>query len=420
MKRLIGCVVALVCVFAWMLPARAEAATPSTNSALERVGACIAGGGEGDLQLLIDTSGSLAQTDPTDARVAAAKYLMGQLSTFVSTNNARIDVAIAGFAAQFEQQMNWTQLTSGSLPGIDAKLDTFSHQNSGQDTDYWNALTGARKSLEAQGATSGAHCPMVVLITDGEYSIQPRDTLSAAQVKQQGDPKPYAPNQKLNTVAQANAAVADGIKDLCRPTGLADQLRSDNITTVAIGLSSFQKPDFSLLQGISTGTTGTPCGSLTKPAPGAFFKADNIDDLFFAFDQFAAPGEAPIAQTAGVCTKTACPQGAHTFVVDSSIGRVHALADSTVSGAQVQLRAPSGKVLDLQMGSSAQHGTLASANITWRWVSPRTISVDLQPTNNAQWTGQWALTFIAQTSGSRGRACICSVISCPCGPTRRV
>lgn len=398
MKRIAAALAVLGLVALGAAPA-AHATAPDTanNEALQRVGACIAGGGEGDVLLLIDTSGSLQQTDPTNARVSAAKYLVSQLNNFSATNKTPIDVAVAGFAATYMPQLGWSKLGSGTA-SVDSVLDKFDSQNRGGDTDYWTALTGARKALAAQSGGAGTHCPMLVVFTDGEYSIEPRG--GVGQVA--GDPKPYAPDNPLKTTADVQAALKAGETDLCRPTGLADQIRSDGITTVAVGLSGKVPPDFGLLRGLSTGTGGTQCGALTQPSPGAFFEAAGINDLFFAFDQFATPGQKPVTQKSGLCAAAMCSRGTQSFVVDASIGRVHGLATSTVDATSVVLRAPSGKMLTLAQGA-AKAGSLPGANVTWSWVSPQTLSFDLKRSDDKQWTGQWSISFVANNTAGKSR-----------------
>lgn len=372
---------------------------PNNNEALQRVGACIAGGGEGDILLLVDTSGSLKQSDPTNARVSAAKYLVSQLNDFSATNKTPINVSVAGFSGTYTPKLDWTKLGSGTS-AVDRVLDSFAAQNGGADTDYWTALTGARKELAKRSNSAGTHCSMLVVFTDGENSIEPRDQVG----KIEGDPKPYAPDNPLKTTGDVATAMKAGEADLCRPTGLADQVRSDGITTVAVGLSGATKPNFSLLRGLSVGTGGTTCGALTQPSPGAFFEASNINELFFAFDQFATPGQKPITQESGLCAGTPCPGGTHSFVVDTSIGRVHGLATSTVAATSVILRSPSGKLLTLGSGDGTKSGTLPGATVSWSWVSPQTLSFDLKRASDKEWTGQWSISFVAKSTAGKSQS----------------
>ena len=52
------------------------AAAPGDSDAVQRFGSCLAAGGHGDLLLVLDTSGSLQDTDPNNQRVAAANHLL--------------------------------------------------------------------------------------------------------------------------------------------------------------------------------------------------------------------------------------------------------------------------------------------------------------------------------------------------------
>lgn len=392
-RMMLAAALATMSVLGGSASAHASAAADPNDEALQRVGGCIAGGGQGDLLMLMDTSGSLKQTDPTNARVSAAKYLVNQLTSFSASNKVTLNVAVAGFSATYDGKLGWTKLGPGTA-SVQSALDSFTTANDGADTDYWTALTGARKALAQQATSGGTHCSMLVIFTDGEYSIEPRSQAG----KIPSDPKPYAPGNPLQTTADAAAAMKAGEKDLCRPTGLADQVRSDDITTIAVGLSSTQKPDFGLLKGLSVGSGGTACGALTSPAPGAFFEASNIDGLFFAFDQFASPGQRPITQNSGLCDKVGCPGGSQSFVVDSSIGRVHGLASSTVAATTMVLRSPGGKLFPLAR-EGAHTIAVPGAEASWSWVSPSTVSFDLKRTDDKAWTGQWTISFVSQQAG---------------------
>lgn len=90
---------------------------------------------------------------------------------------------------------------------------------------------------------------------------------------------------------------------------------------------------------MTTGEGG--CGKITTPSPGAFFEAANIRDLFFAFNQVAGGGTPkPSSRTARSARPVSVPEGTHTFVLDASIGQVHALADSDATGATITVAQP--------------------------------------------------------------------------------
>ncbi|WP_285164387.1 hypothetical protein, partial [Mycobacterium tuberculosis] len=76
-----------------------------------RYGACLAAQKQGDLLILVDESSSLQNTDSKAARVQAAKYLVHTLGRYADRIQAKLDVAIAGFAENYVSEHNWTPLT---------------------------------------------------------------------------------------------------------------------------------------------------------------------------------------------------------------------------------------------------------------------------------------------------------------------
>jgi hypothetical protein len=379
-------------------PSTAYAAPTTNQEALSRLGGCIAGGGEADMLLLIDRSGSLKDTDPGNARVAAAKYVVRQMSSAAKIYGWKLNVAIAGFDTHYELKMDWRQLTDQSLTDVATVIDGFGTENHGQDTDYWQAMDHARGDLSKRMSGQAASCPFVVWFTDGEYSINRRT--GGLDLSQASNRLPYDAQNNLSTTAKANAALEAGKKDLCRPGGIADQIRSQGITTLAIGLNGGGHPDFGLLKGIATGS-GMECGGITSPAPGAFYTADDIDGLYAAFDAIAAPGRDPVVQESGVCaTGLICLTGSHPFVLDGSIGSVHGLASTGAAGQKIIVTGPSGEKVEFAAGGGAVTSALSGAQLTGEWVSDRSVSFDLKRMSDAGWTGEWSLAFVAPNAAS--------------------
>lgn len=366
------------------------AVSSATPEAVQRFGGCLAGGGQGDLLLLIDRSGSLQDSDPLNARVTAAKYLVEQMANLSARSKLKLDVAVAGFDTTYEMVTDWTPMTSGRNAVLQS-LGKFEKWNQGVDTDYWNALSGARRELAARGAGTEGRCSAMVVFTDGEYSLITRGGGNPS-IDDLGGPKPYDRKNTLSTKADLVKAIQAGEADLCRGGGVADQVRSQAITTFGIGLSGKEKPDFTFFRNMMTGEGS--CGKIVQPVPGAFFEAGNVRDLFFGFDQIAGGGTPAVVQTGKVCGATACPEGTHSFVLDPSIGKIHALADSDAAGGTVTLTNPAGKVLDLARGAN-QSATLPGGKVSWQWLGDGSVSIDVERVEDAAWTGRWALTFAA-------------------------
>jgi hypothetical protein len=127
--------------------------------------------------------------------------------------------------------------------------------------------------------------------------------------------------------------------DICRPGGVADQLRSSQVALFGIGLqgSSGSAGDFLFMESVATGESrsdAAACGKLVDPVPGEFHLATDIDSLLLAFDGISSPGSRPITQDAGICQVSVCIDKAHRFVLIIDAGvRVLATADGTKLGA---------------------------------------------------------------------------------------
>lgn len=364
--------------------------------AVDRFGACVAAAKSAQVLILIDTSGSLTDTDPRAARVTASKYLVGQLADFAAESGAAIDIAVAGFAEDYQPQIDWTRLTTDSVSRVESSLDKFADLNTGSDTDYWAALNGARAALSTRRpAGAGAQtCQALAWFTDGkiDYSQHP------------GAEKPYAPGHDLGTQDGVNATVAAAQESICRPGGVADQLRSSGIVTFGIGLApDVQKSaDFDVLKSIVTGepTTTGPCGEIRTPTPGAFYLASNIDDLLFAFDAFSTPGQPPQHTESGVCPGTVvCEDAKHRFTLDRSVRSVSVLASADTPGLIPVLVPPTGSAQQLTPGSAAvlDFGGVA---VDYRWLSDKSVTFRMSNPEAAAWQGQWALVFEDPTSTS--------------------
>jgi hypothetical protein len=390
--HLLGLATVLACVIAIAPPAGALTSNAGTQTdPVQRLGACLSAGGQGDFLLVLDESASLTTTDPDDQRVDAAQYLVRQLGAFVDEADVRIDVSVAGFADHFTTPSKWTSLTGSGAEGLADVLEAYRDRDHGFETDYWQAVTGARKALASRQPTDGQqHCQALFWFSDGQFDLDYRDT--DQEKSDYGETKPYA-EAPLTSSAAADAAEAAGLKDLCRSGGVADQLRVLGITTLAVGLKpDGSSADFGLMDNIATGSGS--CGDLTEPVPGKFLTAADVDDLLFEFDQFATPDREPLTHDAEICPQSACAQGTHEFVLDPSISKVHILGDSTAPG-KVLLRGPKGADVSIAAGKdSASPISLPGATLTYQWLSDTALQLDLARTRDQGWDGTWQLIFV--------------------------
>lgn len=357
-----------------------------TTAAVGDFGGCLAAQQQGDLLLMVDQSGSLQGSDPDAARVSAANFLLEQLNTFGGSAGVELNVAIAGFSDDFTVHAPWTRLDKGSLPALQDEVEKFRTRTDGIDTDYWNALDGARRTLaERDGHSEANRCQAVAWFSDGKLDFTVRDA-----------EKPYAQGVSLGSDQGVQQVVAAARESICRPAGIADQLRSSGIVTFAVGLAAgtAQPSDFDLMRSIATGGDGA-CGKATSSSPGDFYLAQNIDDLLFAFDAFSTPGQAPIEGETGVCVASVCEEAQHRFVLDDSISSVTVLGSADAEGLIPTLIAPSGAQLALDRAGAPTTATLDGAQVAYRWMSPRSVSFTMTKSDDsAQWQGMWSLVFV--------------------------
>jgi len=374
----------------------AASALPSdgSDSAVGDFGSCLASQQTGDLLLLIDESSSLQASDPEAARVSAANFLLDRLTAFGSTAAVDLNVAIAGFSSEYNLQSSWTPLNAGSLPELQKSVDSFRNRNQGIDTDYWNALEGARGTLADRPRTSDGsnRCQAVAWFSDGKLDFSERD-----------ESKPYAPGASLNSGIGVNQVIAAATESICRPAGIADQLRSVGVKVFGIGLAAGTSvaQDFDLMRSITAGLApdSATCGRVQAPSPGEFFLAENIDDLLFAFDTLSTPGQAPLSQESGVCSREVCEEGKHRFVLDRSISAVNVLGFTDAVGLVPTLVAPNSEKLPLPLTAIGEdgRGRLGGVEVEYRWESPNSISFAMSDADSVQWQGVWALAFVDPT-----------------------
>ena len=358
-----------------VLAAAPAAAAPVP--AVQAFGSCLLGRQQGDLLILFDESGSIDRTDSEGARILAAKNLIAQLTADAGATEVDLQVRVAGFGYSYRPAGSWIGLRD---PGAGAALDQAIADSTGTDgyeTDYWVGLDGARKELQARSAADPGRCQALLWFSDGQFAVRQRD---ADEVVQYGGDKPYAPGLDLTSEADAREADRLGEEDLCRPTGLANELRAGGITLLGIGLGSTR---FELMEKVNENPTGD-CGTLTEPA-GRFWPVSGFEEVIAAFDEVAHP----------VATST------RQFVLDDVLTRVHALGRVT-PGLSYTLRGPGGGELALADSSRdpVEEPVPGERGVTvrWQWISERLVVIDLERAADARWFGLWTID-IADRSG---------------------
>jgi hypothetical protein len=395
----------------------ADTADIGNSSALANLSACLAEKKQGDLVLLMDTSGSLGTavngdqaTDPKGVRVDAAEVLLDRLAASQAKSGAAIDVALVGFSSDYTVVQDFTPLGQDQLGGLQASVERFRDLDKGFETDFWTALTSLSSTM-AQRAANRDTCQFFIWFTDGELSYGTRDGIPAddPRTPPETDSKNIPGYEGVRLTDATVGPITDAARnDLCRPGGVADSLRVAGITTIAVGLggsSAANQPDFGLIQRISENPSGD-CGS--QPARGLFVATDSLSSLFLAFDAIGGPSDGiDRLKSQPICPPQAPPNCGYTFPLDDVLSGVH-LAAAVVnkdgsfvpsSDLMVELTAPGGGP-PLQIPGGGTAVTTAAVGpivVKYRWYPQGPVTIDLTRPPGASWEGTWTLKFIDTT-----------------------
>lgn len=354
----------------------------------DEFGACLRSRDTASVVLLVDESQSLEESDPAAQRVTAAGHLVTEWKLLSERGGVTLNVQTMAFSESTTPGA-WRNVATENAVLL-ADVEAFAGRHSGQQTDYWMALNGARASL-SQADPTGQTCQAIVWFSDGKLDAFPRYTVDGSEAT-----KPYL--SSAGSPAEASAAAA---ADLCRSGGLVDQLRSTDISLFAIGLNAGTSvpADFQLMQALATasaGPDGQPCGGVPADGKGWFKLATDIGGLIASFDELILPDATVATTSVPICQKEVCAQFAHTFVLDNSLTWVHVLARSEVKGLDLYVRPPNGEPAKVTGSFS-----VGAVQGTSKAYDEQTINIDLiEPAGN--WAGQWSIIFVDPSGSSTG------------------
>ncbi|MEV4150160.1 vWA domain-containing protein [Amycolatopsis sp. NPDC049691] len=374
MKRVI--VVLLSALLACPVFVAGAAAPPPASDVASQadVAGCVRSRHRLDLMLLMDTSESLEDTDPTFKRVTAARLavdgLTRQLDSGGFGSDAVVEVTVAGFAGDLDDS-RWLNLRDAPAQVV-TEVETVGHRQDGKATDYVAALQGAERRLTEQAAaatSSGGEKPCQALLwfTDGKN--QPDGT---------------------NT---SKAATEEAVGELCRPDGVVDRLRATGAALLTVSLTGqilAGEQDF--LREITGELPG--CGTRASAGGSRFLSADEntlIYKIFEILDQ-PAPGV--------LCDGHGKPCA---FTVDSAMSRFYVVVQTAGEVGEVSLVAPDGSSTLLTKPGSAQPRRVSGAMLSWQWFDGRTLRIDGQLPGGAvgEWAGAWQVVAPGGTADGR-------------------
>ncbi|MCH7790038.1 MAG: hypothetical protein IH940_11450 [Acidobacteria bacterium] len=370
---------------------------PATEpTAMETITDCVSEHGRLSVLLLIDESGSLQTTDPGNDRIIAAQAALDTLASLAEVDRGGeqtiVEIRVSGFSETYKPYGSWLNLDG---PGADAahnETGRFASRNSGLDTDFAAALSGAQSDLdehiESLKADDTATCGVLMMFTDGEYDIETR---AGAETK------PYAPDLPLNSDSDTAAAILAGMAVLCDDGGVMDQFRDSSVPIVTVAMTAnIDAAGQGFIRALTTGTGGgNTCGTPASDA-GQYLPAANLNEVLGAFSAVASEisGGAVSAAESDlvVCAGSACKQGRKIIPVDESERLVSTLFTSEATNIKLLVRPPNDTAFVFSANTTSK-AILNSATTEAVWLSDTAVRFDIEP-SNAEGIGDWRVDLI--------------------------
>jgi len=258
---------------------RVQAAETTATAQLQ---SCLAASHRLELVILVDTSGSLQDSDPLAQRVTAISSVVDRLVQLNQENKTKTELSIIGFDATASTVLPWMSLTPASLPRVSQTLEGFRHRNTGALTDYIKALRLAWDSIVTERIAHPEGCSAVLWFTDGALDLGPSVSHSQSVKMMCG------PNAPVNTLAR------NGV--LTFAVGLGNTAQGGMSATAAEELNSY-------VTGSANGVTGS-CGQSVSGATGAFFKVSQPEYLLFALQSAVDPSMSTTPNMSTACQPT--------------------------------------------------------------------------------------------------------------------
>lgn len=357
-------------------PPAAAAPDENVKNVVDSFVSCAKREGDADVLLLLDQSASLSgsyqgsdgrtypATDPSDLRVSASEEFVRTMEEFAADQNVAIQFSVAGFYGDY-QPSAWRQLTRGSLQEGLSDVREVGSKDDGKETDYVNALDGARKDLGAQSS----QCQMLVFFTDGEYDVD------------------GSYGEKSYSQARDWARVEEEGKQLLCKTkeGPVATLRKRDVYFVSVGLTGGGNPEkLGFLRDITSGSNG--CSVAPDPQRWAFIPAKDAGSLAFELSQFVGHSTSP---------EPPGPDGIadHQFGLDEIITSASVLADAGTDKMRIVLINPDGDTVASSEDSAPKKS--GGVTVTATMISGQTARFLMKPDKPGKLAGTWTVRFVA-------------------------
>jgi|GEM_PF-2332735 len=366
--------VLLFCIVFSSTFACAEASIASSHAsfAINNLQACVASSKSMNVLFLVDTSGSLHNSDPSAARVTAIKAELAGLKNTANVQDLLVNVSMVGFSTAAEIVQPWTSLSDSNLNALDQAANSFGNKNNGLTTNFPSALKLAWSQIISATKTEPNSCSVLLWFTDGKIDLGP------------------------------NISHASAVQAMCSPDGYPNQLAANGVFTFAIGLggpmgmSSTDKAELlSYVEGGGNGTTNG-CGTSISPSTGKFFPVDNAALLMFALQSALDPSvpSSPNQTTSCTSSVNCSPVASPWLGRGVSSARIFATTSNGVP-ISVVVTSPTGSI---KLDPSLTSGSLSGAEISYQNLSSESMAASIDVRDPVKATGTWTIQFISQSS----------------------
>jgi len=331
---------------------------------------CVSEKGRLAALFLIDQSGSLQETDPSDRRVEAMKAAVAALSLnaelkTTSERDYQLEVRFDGFGEGHMSTGEWHRLTLTANAAVEAEIEAFADRDSESKTDYKTGLEKAVQALSEYEQVRGEDaCKLLVWLSDGELYLGNEDSDEAE-------------------IEAANA--------MCAPdSGIADQMRSLDIYTVGFGLTTTSglQPNFALMEGLVTGSSS--CGA--RAGFGRFVKVEGADALIQALFRDLSPIP-PDSKPVGACREepSNLECGEFRFSTRPPLDRIRMIVSTTVGINTAEVVDPSGQKTGFVANGSAVQANSPAVSSSPLYQFTSILSIDVQRSSVPY--GEWVVQF---------------------------
>ena len=370
--RLVRCSLILFFIiqfFSIALTPTLAVASPTSilSPAVSNLQSCIATQHRVEIAAMVDTSGSLQQSDPTNARVPALQQVIAQLDAIATTENVMVDFTMIGFSDKSSIVQPWTKLNDSSAQNLINRANVFRKMNNGPTTNFPDAINSTVAQLQLNAGSQPSICRAILWFTDGAIDVGGSST-------------------RASSVAQ-----------MCAKGGYADELASNGIFTFAVGLTTPGGMDSQATSELKSYVEGSPnsfgsCGTKVSQQTGALFSVSNPALLLFALGSALNPALTSSPAVLEECAAQINCSSLNPFWIGSGVGSFSVVSNSgnPIGVPRIILQSPSGKHVLLDIGSQVVDGV----NIFLKSYSPGSINLSAKIINISAATGQWAIAFL--------------------------